>query len=799
MDKLLYLINTKHFHAVHFLAMLLVCIFPNGKLSAEVGYTFTQGNIQYQILSETGSTGTVSAVASSTSITGDLIIPSEVTNSGITYTVTTIPNNAFSGCWNLNGTLSIPESVTFIGASAFKNCSHLTGELSIPKGIKIIYRETFRNCTGLTGNLSIPDGVTNIGKFAFYGCTGLTGTLSIPESVTSIGESAFSDCSGLTGSFYIPKSMNTIPDGIYYNCKSLTGSLSIPEGVISIGESAFSDCSGLTGQLIFPNTLTSLGALSFAGCAGLTGPLNLPDNLTQIGEYAFSRCTGLESYHLPKKIKLLSNSIFSGCTGLTGSLSSPEGVTSIGSNAFSGCTGLTGSLSIPESVTSIGSGAFSGCTGLTGSLSIPESVTSIGQYCFQNCSGFDSFIFQNRMTSLPAGLLYGCTGLTGTLTIPESVTSIGNNVFSHCTNLQSIVIPQSVKTIGGGAFAYCTGLTHVTLPSSLTQITDRMIIENSENLKDFTLPNFNKFSSTGSLGGQQIFNNLFFLSDISNFKQFHNIDFVNGKFYLKPSVYAKFLSSYDNTYGYYPNFADRIPVTFPSDRYFVTMCRDFDVDFRHTNDNLPSGVSPLKAYIVSDIDEASNAIILQEIKYVPSRLRSNEEGFTGYDEYVGVLLKGTPGHTYYYTIGEEDYTKGKDGQMTLEKALALSNASVPTSSATLVGANDPKYVTTEETVDGTTYKTYGLKNNEFCRYSADGYVPYNKAYLRIPATYSPAAKEAVTLIFHDADGTTTSVSSASLPKSKYGKDFIYDLQGMRIASPAKGKVYIKNGKKRIQK
>ena len=227
--------------------------------------------------------------------------------------------------------------------------------------------------------------------------------------------------------------------------------------------------------------------------------------------------------------------------------------------------------------------------------------------------------------------------------------------------------------------------------------------------------------------------------------------------------------------------------------------RYFDVDLRHTNDNLPSGVAPLKAYIVSGIDTDNNAIILQEITYVPSRLRSNEDGFKGYDEYVGVLLKGTPGYTYYYTIGEEDYTKGKDGQMTLERALALSNGSVPTTTATFVGANDPKYVTPEVTIDGVTYTTYGLKDNKFCRYSKDGYVPYNHAYLRIATSNTGSAKPMLSMIFKNDDGTTSIEQIKD--DSTFGKstkDTMYNLQGMKVDDNYHG-IVIVNGHKFFKK
>ena len=38
-------------------------------------------------------------------------------------------------------------------------------------------------------------------------------------------------------------------------------------------------------------------------------------------------------------------------------------------------------------------------------------------------------------------------------------------------------------------------------------------------------------------------------------------------------------------------------------------------------------------------------VFLNEIKYIPLRLKANVEGFEDVDEYVGVVLKGTPGNT----------------------------------------------------------------------------------------------------------------------------------------------------------
>ena len=66
--------------------------------------------------------GTVAVVQGDTDYNGDIVIPSSVTYSGITFPVTRIGRWAFSMCDNLES-VSIPNSVIFIGEYAFKECS----------------------------------------------------------------------------------------------------------------------------------------------------------------------------------------------------------------------------------------------------------------------------------------------------------------------------------------------------------------------------------------------------------------------------------------------------------------------------------------------------------------------------------------------------------------------------------------------------------------------------------------------------------------------------------------------------
>ena len=201
--------------------------------------------------------------------TGNVMIPSSVTYSGTTYSVTSIGDYAFYECDGLTS-VTIPNSVTSIGGYAFYICSGLKS-VTIPNSVTSIGNSAFYLCSDLT-SVTIGNSVTSIGKYAFYQCIGLT-SITIGNSVTSIGESAFYGCSGLTSikvnsenkTFDSRENCNAIietaSNKLLYGCKNTI----IPNSVTEIGDNAFLNCSGLTSVTI-PNSVTSIGDRAFAAC-----------------------------------------------------------------------------------------------------------------------------------------------------------------------------------------------------------------------------------------------------------------------------------------------------------------------------------------------------------------------------------------------------------------------------------------------------------------------------------------------------------------------------------------------------
>ena len=314
--------------------------------------------------------------------------------------ITRIPAQAFKES-KIQGYLVIPNSVTTIDEEAFSNCTELNGSLTLSSNLKTIGNRAFNSCDRFKGNLTIPNSVTTIGDLAFNNCKGFTGDLTIPNSVTTIGKSAFNNCKGFTGDLTIPNSVTTIGDWAFSYCTGFTGDLTILNSVTTIGNSAFSYCTGFTGDLTIPNSVTTIGISAFQKCYGFTGKLAIPESVTTIGDWAFSYCTGFTGdLTIPNSVTTIGNFTFYNCTGFTGDLTIPNSVITIGKSAFESCFGFTGKLAIPESVTTIGYLAFADCNGFTGDLSLPKSLEVVGSRSFENCNKIQTINFQ----SLPTGI-----------------------------------------------------------------------------------------------------------------------------------------------------------------------------------------------------------------------------------------------------------------------------------------------------------------------------------------------------------------------------------------------------------
>ena len=176
------------------------------------GNTVTIDNLKYKINNDY-----TAQIVGRTDTLGNLIIPEPVWYEGHTFTVTSIVNNAFSGCSSLTS-VTIPNSVESIGDNAFQNCSSLT-------------------------SATIGNNVTSIGSSAFFGCSKLK-KIEIPDSVTYIGSKAFDGTA-----FY--NTVKNWEDGVLYcgnhliSAKSDVTKITVKASPVSIAAGALDNCKSL--------------------------------------------------------------------------------------------------------------------------------------------------------------------------------------------------------------------------------------------------------------------------------------------------------------------------------------------------------------------------------------------------------------------------------------------------------------------------------------------------------------------------------------------------------------------------
>ncbi len=520
-------------------------------------------------------------LASCSSGAKDIIVPSAIYRSSISYNVTSMDASISSSSgvfYQARSTLqsvSLPQTITTIGSSTFSDCRSLTS-ITIPDSVITIGDYAFYNCYSFT-SIAIPAGVTIIGDYAFSGCSGLE-TIEVEEgnreyhsdgnclietnsktlivgsnnsviptdgSVTSIGWDAFNDRSGLR-TITIPSSVTSIGPYALFGCSGLE-TIEVEEGNRKYHSDGNCLIETNSKELILgcknsviptDGSVTSIGYQAFSSCSGLTS-ISIPDSVTNIGSYAFDRCSSLTSITLPSSLTSIGSYAFDRCSSLT-SITIPDGVTSIGSYAFYGCSNLT-SVTFGENsqLTTIEEQVFRDCGSLA-NITIPEGVTSIGNSAFSSCSGLKSITIPDSVTSIGEWAFANCYSLTGDLAIPVGVTIINDYAFYYCSSLTNITIPAGVTAIGRNTFSGCSSLTNITIPEGVTSI-GMEAFNNCSSLTSITI------SSSVTSISSDAFNNCYKLATIyidsskvangiTSSSSFGNLTYYARTLYIKDTI-----------------------------------------------------------------------------------------------------------------------------------------------------------------------------------------------------------------------------------------------------------------------
>ena len=419
----------------------------------------------------------------------------------------------------------------------------------------------------------------------------------------------------------------------------------------------------------------------------------------------------------------------------------------------------SGEVVIPESVeyegatysvTSIEEKAFYHCSGLT-SVTIPNGVTSIGNMAFRECTGLTSVTIPNSVTSIGQQAFAICSGLTS-VTIPNSVTSIGYQAFYRCSGLTSVTIGNGVESIGKWAFAQCPELLDVYCYAENVPSTESYTFESSP-IESATLhvrdASINSYRTTEPWSG---FKTITLIEDLTlaDGEEFEN----NTEECFATLTYTRTLPNMLWNPLYVPF---KIPYEVLEENYEVAY-----INAMHSYDNDDNG----------EIDE----MVMEIVKIKAGTLK--------------------PNHPYLI--------KAKNDEA-MEMSIVQENATLyPAEITTLVCSS----VYTKFEITGTYQKMTSEELNGRLVISTDGawkllsstsiLKPF-RFYLTIsnlegsPVEIAEEAMSSVRIRVMGEDDNATGIDETENTENSV----VFDLYGRRVSTPAKGGVYIINGKKVI--
>ncbi len=485
------------------------------------GATFTSGDFTYTV-NAGSSTVTLTSIAAA-SLSGAVTVPSTVTYSATTYTVTQLGDAFKNQGAKTSGITSItlPDTITkFTGTAQFYGCSGLTSihlpsaltgdntgtgfltstfmycsslaSVEIPSGITKFYG-TFRNSavrtvtltstsqadfyagSGTTAARAWTDGITGIKIYYPYGGTAPTRiTGSFTATAETYGGSAPSAFEYGDFAYSVVTDTTDIKVTGFAAGADPTGAKTIPATVtyddveytvITVSGSAFQNQTGIT-SITLPNTVTTIGNSAFKGCTGLTS-FNMPDSVTRIGSNVFMDCSNLASVHLSSNLERDTNGnrqligTFKNCTALT-TVRVPAGMDTL-ANTFNG-SGVTNIILMRV-----------GSTQFPGSTYVPvDDFSTVKVYVIEGGAvggtSASSIVASNKFVH-DGQMYYKATG-------DDTATAMGplpDVTLTGAVTIPSKIGNYTINRINDQAFAtylnqHCEYITSMTVPDTVTAI-----------------------------------------------------------------------------------------------------------------------------------------------------------------------------------------------------------------------------------------------------------------------------------------------------------------------------------------
>ena len=438
--------------------------------------------LYYNIIDATAHTVSVTYPGSSSSLwtgytkpTGNIVIPSSVSNGGISYSVVAIGDRAFFNCDSITG-ITFPNTIQSIGNYSFSACYSMSS-VTIPNSVKRIGEECF--ATGYLSSMNVPNSVEWMGAYAFGNINQYSGYSwddNLSDGVVYLGKIAYIYKGVVPTNTSITLALDTKGiAGKAFSQQSNITSISLPSSLLSIGEKAFYGCGGIQSVTI-PTSVKKIGYMAFEQCGALTTVnYNATDAVPFGDTYSssmyfrlFIGCDNFTTLNFGSSVQVIPEGLFRNCTHIYGQIVLPASTRKIGNYAFNGCTGIT-SVTIPANVDTIENAPFYGCTSLsTVYFNATNCRSNYYSSPFMGCTSLSSIVIGSGVQTIPDYLCYNLTSLNGTLSLPNNLQKIGSYAFSGCTGINgSLTIPNNVRRICTYAFRDCTGITAVTLGTNL--------------------------------------------------------------------------------------------------------------------------------------------------------------------------------------------------------------------------------------------------------------------------------------------------------------------------------------------
>lgn len=408
---------------------------------------FVVDGISYYAIDE----NTCEVAAGAEEYTGDIVVPSEVTNpdNGNKYKVVAIGNNAFANNQETLTSVILPEGIISIGNNAF--ASYKLNQITLPASVTVIGDNAFLGCNLNTVicKSAVPPTCGNE-VFASYRYAEMT--LYVPEGSM---EAYKADATwGQFGNILTPPILH---EGVYYNLYDTDMTCEV-----TAGEQQY------VGNVVIPSTITvgegddakvytviAIGPKVFYGNTELTD-ITIPATVTTIGEEAFRECEGIKSVtcegttppngadfewavynNAVLTVPAGSKETYKSCAPWSyfSNIMEPTAIDEQGvwyrilSTEDKTCAVVAakekyaGDIVIPETVTYKGE---------------EYAVTGIDNYAFRACAELRSVVIGNNVISI-GDRAFSDDDLLTSVTFGENVETIGQNVFSWCQNVETII------------------------------------------------------------------------------------------------------------------------------------------------------------------------------------------------------------------------------------------------------------------------------------------------------------------------------------------------------------------------